>query len=610
MNLQINDDPSPYEVLPSPRHIRLLQLHSALTDDDLIVYDLCPVSIDECPEFEALSYTWGSPEESRKRVRCASTGCETQIQPRLESALRCLRPSSGIRVLWADALCINQADYAERSIQVQLMCDIFSQAVRTIIWFGNDPTGDGRRAIPVLQRIARDLDSLGPPEEFQVLRNREIEFERFDKWVKDVNLTRDDWAAVSRFFEFPWFGRAWVVQELILSKHPIIFVGDMTIDWEVMQRVIPPLGGFGAHLNLFPPEATVSVEHAYNAMSLCDFRRVWQAGPDNIPSLHLVLSNSKCACLDLRDRLFSCIGMVRSSERPGLSRLIDYQASLETLALGWVNVILPHEGLHRLLAMNNLQPLSDRFRSWLPNIFALEQGTIEAMRMAMNHEAPSQPSGFTINTDSMTLELTGKLLGTVAEVGKLTYRPISRDTRLADQAAGDPPGLSEMAFILDLLAEGVYVACGESLPEPKSDEEREVIATLLRVLCLGHMDTFCSSFANIWQAGIHGNGTEDVVLISGLLWPLIFPFVEQFQRYCEGSINRLLFRTGIGKVGIAPRHAQPGDCICRFEGIDILYILRSCGEGRYQFVGDCFVDGVDMRRIEEADRPKYTFVLV
>ncbi|KAI1264849.1 heterokaryon incompatibility protein-domain-containing protein [Xylariaceae sp. FL1019] len=610
MNTQIDDGPSPYEVLPSPRHTRLLELYSATTDDDLVVYDLRPVSIDDYPEFEALSYTWGSPEEPRKRVHCASTGCDTRVQPRLESALRCLRPSSGTRVLWADALCINQADYAERSIQVQLMCDIFSRAARTIIWFGDDATGDGRRAIPVLERIARELDSLGPPEEFQLVRNREIEFERFDTWVKDVKLTGDNWAAVSRFLEFPWFGRAWIVQELILSKHPVVYLGDMTVDWEIVQRVILPLGEFGAHVNLFPSEATVSVQNTYNAMSMCDFRRAWLTGPDNISSLSLVLSNSKCACLDLRDRLFSSLGLVRSCERAGLSRLIDYRASLETLALGWANVVLPHEGIHRLLAMNNLQPLDERFRSWLPNIFALEQGTMESMRIAMQDEAPSQSSGFTINPDAMTLELTGKLVGTVAELGRLPYRVVSRDTRLADQAAGNPPGLSEMAYIQDLLAEGVNVACGESRPEPMSLEERGIIATLLNVLCLGHMPLFCAAFAIIWQTGIHGNGTDDVVLISGLVWPLIFPFVEQFQRYCEGSINRVLFRTRMGKVGVAPRHAQAGDCICRFDGIDVLYILRPCDDGRYRFIGDCFVDGVDMRRIEEADRPKYTFVLV
>jgi hypothetical protein len=40
------------------------------------------------------------------------------------------------RVLWADTICINQADIAERGSQVTMMRDIYKSAWRTLVWLG------------------------------------------------------------------------------------------------------------------------------------------------------------------------------------------------------------------------------------------------------------------------------------------------------------------------------------------------------------------------------------------------------------------------------------------------------------------------------------------
>jgi hypothetical protein len=55
----------------------------------------------------------------------------------LVEALRTFRHTRKSRVLWADAICINQQDLEERSLQVQLMTRIFSDASRVLIWLGH-----------------------------------------------------------------------------------------------------------------------------------------------------------------------------------------------------------------------------------------------------------------------------------------------------------------------------------------------------------------------------------------------------------------------------------------------------------------------------------------
>jgi Heterokaryon incompatibility protein (HET) len=62
-------------------------------------------------------------------------------------ALRSLRGTLRNRILWIDAICINQADLCERSQQVLHMCAIYSQASTVIVWLGPE---DESSAVAIL----------------------------------------------------------------------------------------------------------------------------------------------------------------------------------------------------------------------------------------------------------------------------------------------------------------------------------------------------------------------------------------------------------------------------------------------------------------------------
>jgi hypothetical protein len=53
-----------------------------------------------------------------------------------EAALRKLRNRDSERILWIDAICINQDKTLERNHQVTLMRDIYSKASRVVVWLG------------------------------------------------------------------------------------------------------------------------------------------------------------------------------------------------------------------------------------------------------------------------------------------------------------------------------------------------------------------------------------------------------------------------------------------------------------------------------------------
>jgi Heterokaryon incompatibility protein (HET) len=69
-------------------------------------------------EFEALSYSWGDPTD---RIPIEAKGETVLVTKNLATALTYLRKTSDSRRLWIDAICINENDIDERSMQVAFM---------------------------------------------------------------------------------------------------------------------------------------------------------------------------------------------------------------------------------------------------------------------------------------------------------------------------------------------------------------------------------------------------------------------------------------------------------------------------------------------------------
>ena len=101
--------------------------------------------------YEAISYVWGSPED-RSTINC--DGKTVEVTRNLAAALRRLRWFDRARLIWADAICIDQGNIAERGHQVRLMEQIYRKAERVLIWAGEDEGYDARSAFALLKEIA------------------------------------------------------------------------------------------------------------------------------------------------------------------------------------------------------------------------------------------------------------------------------------------------------------------------------------------------------------------------------------------------------------------------------------------------------------------------
>ena len=242
--------------------VRLLYLSPAESKRDMISAELKVVKLDDKLFFEALSYTWGFEEPTEKiwlrpmarpaspqpvqipsqlpisggeKARLVfknhvrqiiekyrSTPKEFYIRPNLSEALRHLREypehsprenskGPGVMILWIDAICMNQEDENEKSIQVAKMADIYRCADDVFVWLGKEADESA---------LGMDLVEQIPEMEQENMLSIEGSSDR--QWSAFISLMRRE-----------WFTRRWVVQELALAKDVYLLCGDNTVNWNM-----------------------------------------------------------------------------------------------------------------------------------------------------------------------------------------------------------------------------------------------------------------------------------------------------------------------------------------------------------------------------------------
>ncbi len=191
---------APYKRLESQNdEIRRLHLNPGSFEDDLSC-TLSIVSLRDNPRYEALSYTWGLANLSERPLYVE--GVPFPITSNLDTALRHLRYEKEVRILWVDAICINQQHMGERGSQVSKMDLVYSKALRTVIYLG-DADEESEAALDLLFMFAKDQH-----------------FPELPIWRDEAHseLDLEKLRAMRGLWKHPWWNRVWVIQEVALAK--------------------------------------------------------------------------------------------------------------------------------------------------------------------------------------------------------------------------------------------------------------------------------------------------------------------------------------------------------------------------------------------------------
>jgi len=134
--------------------IRLLRLlpnenENAMIECQLFDYFLPHLDTDT-HLYDALSYVWGIPHKNHS---ITLDNCSFGVTTNLYAALSRLRNRYIERVVWIDAICINQEDLKERGDQIQYMSKIYGKAKGVIVWLG-EATADSDEAVKAISLAA------------------------------------------------------------------------------------------------------------------------------------------------------------------------------------------------------------------------------------------------------------------------------------------------------------------------------------------------------------------------------------------------------------------------------------------------------------------------
>ena len=160
---------------PNVNKIRLLALFPGEMGSR-IRCSLTVVALEDRLQYEALSYTWGDesnpsevkvyPSKPLPRTSTfsihqieASPSESLQITKNLDTALQSLRYRDKERILWIDAICIDQTNNTEKSRQIPLMAKIYGVASNVLVWLGpGDSATD--KAFDLMDDMHRDHNKM------------------------------------------------------------------------------------------------------------------------------------------------------------------------------------------------------------------------------------------------------------------------------------------------------------------------------------------------------------------------------------------------------------------------------------------------------------------
>lgn len=290
---------SPYSKLDGPRLTRLLRLHpaqdfSADLAGKLVLHDLGESSRpnNTLVQYDALSYCWG--KQGFPCIISLQENASLNITAHLDACFRNLRKTDEPRYLWVDAICINQKDKEEKSVQVRLMAQIFSKARTVRVWLAQEH--------PSMAALAKFFHDLGEvATHFQQSRrscddHREDQlYLRIISGVLKKAFGKATTMPLRAFFAIPWFTRRWILEEVALATDCMIHVGRFCFPWEWLvagcNTLIASMEKDGFRLGSNECERTIE--------------KICRLSNKKAGILDLLWSYDTSECFDPEDRLFA-----------------------------------------------------------------------------------------------------------------------------------------------------------------------------------------------------------------------------------------------------------------------------------------------------------------
>ncbi|KAI0111199.1 heterokaryon incompatibility protein-domain-containing protein [Nemania sp. FL0031] len=596
-----------YTAIVAPRTIRLMHLQPG-TETDPIHLSLVTTTLDSAPDFEAISYCWGNAQDERL-VTCNDAALS--ITSSLFAGLAYFRHADRPRILWADAICINQADAAEKSGQVQLMPHIYSRSTRTLVWLGvaDDPTfGAISPSVNTLIREALDLLPEFDPENAAEMAAKVQALYRDSRQLRDEgkpNLIDHDWEPLVALVTRPWFLRKWVVQEVVLAKEVVLYAGGgVEVSWDNLAKLAFSIEGMGIPTLLIFETKRAILRPAMQPLHCVSNILMVQIFRHSGTLVDGVVNTIDFNCTDPRDHVYSLLSL----GAVGPTILPDYNEPTSEVFRRFAITMLVEGQSLKLLSLAPDRAGFNRedtgrlegLPSWAPDL--------RRVRMDVMASYTVRPQAFfaggrakpilSVTDDKKILKCQGRIIDAVK-----TFVTSLLDMTLADVPEQhafrgsilDPVPERRRKRLVKWLESCYHTAFGyESSSEIKPSKELLMSFSRTMVCDMDLMRNrlppeFIAAFPRYMQWAAERAASTDKQQNSIRMQnysSAIDDSIGGFAALLKFCITRQ------GRFAQIPLDSQPGDCICVLIGGEVPFAVRPTGRGTYTFVGECYVDGI------------------
>lgn len=308
----LSNSPYIYKALDSdPGNIRVLLLHPAEDLEADIEVSLRHIQLRDRRLFEAVSYVWGDPNDT---VTVLLEGFPVSVTRELSQALRHLRRSRDDRVLWVDALCIDQKNIQERGSQVRLMRDIYSACSASLVWIGvGDPAMV--RGLDVITKLKRaDIESLRRKiRKLPLSQRRQLEGLAIEGTFQSIS--RGDWYDLQGVFRTPevWY-RVWIMQEIACAPTVLLVYGAKIVNWDLIEAFLDSDDCPDAyHGPFYHDDYLTLINQTFMTIQVIAHQRKMMRevkyGGRNSRLLDVLARFRTCSASDPRDKIYGLLGL-------------------------------------------------------------------------------------------------------------------------------------------------------------------------------------------------------------------------------------------------------------------------------------------------------------
>lgn len=572
------------------KDIRLIILDPGLSEDpiscSLIYTSLLNPSV---ISYEALSYCWGDSQDNQNIdvTTFDQDGVRKQhllpITSSLYRAMLNLRLVEGKIVLWIDAICINQTDFTERSQQVAIMKDVYSQANRVVVWLGdgNEVTQKCIRAIKTISdRYEGSSKNITTEQATKELHNPLMMDDHFHHWFLD-NFP---------IFDLPWFRRTWVIQEAFNAKAVVVRCGLDVLNWQTLLRVNRCMRRLrlwknSVHKGVLPPLFGDLLDLSQKEGTLGQFER-----SPNMGILEILIKALDLDATDPRDKIFAMLQFgeeTRQSEILPPEIIPNYYKSVAQVFSDFTRWwIVEHRSLRILSAIQ-----AETGRTWQSTQITGTEYAIEGR--------PTWSIWYIGHSNYAE-----SILGLSADCPYRAAGDTSPDINLIRQTSGSPylPLTGRKLGVIECIRPFEYYATHPEHPE----RYPEIHRTYIKIF--DPLNETGKWIQSIYSQQSDHNGVDPHDRTSH--WGQHLIAHEEYSRP-TGAVechSKCLLKMADGTTGLCPSLAREGDLVIILNGGQVPYILRerkyTAGEGerrnRYEFIGECYLSGyMDGRAIRE-----------